>query len=50
MEPVSFTLNDFYFVINPFEFSGMNGVITMIQDAVAVTFQHSDEGIYRSIV
>ena len=50
MEPICLTLDNLYFIINPFEFSGMNGVITMIQDAVAVTFQHSDEGIYRSIV
>ena len=36
MESICFTFNNFYFVIDPFEFTGMNGVIAVIEDSVAI--------------
>lgn len=37
MEPICFTFNNFYLVINPFEFTGMNGVIAVVDDSVTIT-------------
>ena len=39
METIGFTFNDFYLVIHPFKFSGMNGVIAVIEDAISIVFQ-----------
>ena len=40
MKAVGFTFNDFYFVINPFQFTGMDRVFTMVQNAIAMAFKH----------
>ena len=40
MEPISFSFNDFDFVVNPFDFASMNGVVAMIDDAVTVAIKH----------
>ena len=37
MEPICFAFNNFYFVIDPFEFTGMNGVIAVVEDSVTIT-------------
>ena len=37
MESVSFTFNNFYFVIDPFKFTGMNGVIAVVKNAVTIS-------------
>ena len=37
MESISFTFNDFYLVIDPFKFAGMNGVIAVVNDTVAIS-------------
>ena len=42
MEPISFTLDDFYFVVDPFKFSVVNGVVTMVQDPVPISLQGFD--------
>lgn len=36
MEPICFTFNNFYLVIDPFEFPGMNGVIAVVEDPVTI--------------
>ena len=36
MESISFTFNNFYFIVDPFEFAGMNGVIAVIEDPVTI--------------
>ena len=50
MEPISLTLYDLYFVINPFKFSVMDRVLAVIQDAIAISLKHFDKGVYRSVV
>jgi hypothetical protein len=36
--PIGFTFDDFNFVVDSFQFTGMNGVVTVIEDPVSVTF------------
>ena len=50
MEPIGFSFNDLYFIIHPFKFSVVNGVIAVIQDTVAMSFQHIGKGIHRRVV
>jgi len=50
VEPISFTLYDFFFIINPFKFSVMDRVLAMVQDAIAISLKHFDKGVYRSVV
>ncbi len=45
MKAVGFTFNDFDFVINPLQFTGMDWIFTMVQDAIAMTFKHFYEAI-----
>ena len=40
VKTISFTFNDLNLVINPFQFSSMNGIVTMIKDAIAMAFKH----------
>ena len=40
MEAIGFALYDFNFVINPFEFAGVDSVMAMIKDAITVSLQH----------
>lgn len=37
MKAVSLALDDFDLVVHPFQFAGMDRVITVVEDAVAVT-------------
>ena len=37
MEPISFTLEDLYFVIDPFKFSVVNRVVTVVKDPVPIS-------------
>jgi hypothetical protein len=46
VEPIGFSFNDLYFVIHPFKFSGVNGVIAVIKDAVPVSLQHFGKGVH----
>jgi len=50
MEAVGFTFNDFDFIINPFQFAGMDGIFTMVQDAIAMAFKHFCKACKRSII
>lgn len=50
MEPIRFTLNDLYLVIDPFKFSRMNGVIAVIENTVLVSFQRIGKGIDRRMI
>lgn len=40
VKAISFTFNDFNFVINPFQFTGMDGILTMVKDAITMAFKH----------
>ena len=45
MKAVGFTFNDFDFIINPFQFTGMDGILTMVQNAIAMAFKHFYEAV-----
>jgi hypothetical protein len=45
MRAVDFTFNDFDFVINPLQFTGMDWIFTMVQDAIAMVFKHFYEAV-----
>ena len=38
MKSVGFTFDDFDFVIHPFQLSGVDRIITVIEDAVSISF------------
>jgi hypothetical protein len=50
MITIGFTFNDFDFVINPFQFTGMDGIFAMIQDAIAIAFEHFYEAVESAII
>jgi hypothetical protein len=50
MKAVGFTFNDFDFVINPLQFTGMDWIFTMVQDAIAMAFKHFNEAVERAII
>ena len=45
MESIGFTLYDFNFIINAFEFAGVDRILAMIKDAITVSIQHFGKGI-----
>ncbi len=50
MESIGFSFNNLYFVIQPFKLFGVNGVIAVIEDAVAMTLKHRGKGVHRLVV
>jgi len=50
MEPISFTFYNLNLVINAFQLSGMNGVLAVIQDAIAISIKHIGKGVHRPVV
>ena len=40
MKAIGFSFNNFDFIIHPFQFSIMDGIVTMIKDAIAISFKH----------
>ena len=50
MEPVSFTFYNLNFIIKPFQISGMNGVLAVIQDAITISVKHIGKGVHRLVV
>jgi len=50
MESISFTLDDLYFVINPFESAGADRVSAVIENTISISIQHPGKGVYRAIV
>jgi len=50
VEPISFSFYDLYFVIDPFKFSGMDGILAVIQDAIAISIKHFNKGVHRPVV
>ena len=39
MESISFSLDDFDLVVHPFDFAGMDGVITVVNNTVTMAFK-----------
>jgi hypothetical protein len=50
MKSISFSFDNFDLIINPFEFTGMNFIIAVIQDSVAVFCKHICKRIHDRIV
>ncbi len=50
MKPISFSFDNFDLIINPFEFTGMNFIVAVIQDSVAVFCKHICKFIHDGIV
>ena len=50
MKTVSLAFNDLDFIIHPFEFTGMDRVVTVINDSVAIAFQHTRKSVYRGVL
>ena len=50
MKAVGLAFNDFDFVVNPFQFTGMDGIFTMVQDAIPMAFKHFYEAVQRAII
>ena len=50
VKSICFTLNDLYFVIHTFEFSGVNGVVAVVEDTVAMSFKHVGKVVHRRLV
>ena len=47
VKSVCFTFDDFDFVIHTFQLSGVDRIITMIEDAVSISFQHPGKACHR---
>ena len=45
VEAVSFSFNDLDFVIDPFQFAGVDGVIAVVEYPVAMTLEHFGEAV-----
>ena len=45
MKAVGSTFNDLNFVIYPFEFTVMDRIFTMVQDAITMAFKHFHEAV-----
>jgi hypothetical protein len=50
VESICFALYDLYFIVNPFEFAGMNGVIAVVEDSVTITIQHLGKAAQGPII
>jgi hypothetical protein len=49
MKTVGFALNDFDFIIHAFQLTGMERIITVVEDTVAVPIEHIGELGHRLI-
>ena len=45
MKAICFPFNDFDFIINPFQLTIMDGMFTVIKDAITMVFKHFYEAI-----
>jgi hypothetical protein len=50
MKTIGFSFNDFDFIVHSFQNTGMEWVITVIDEAIAVSFQSVDELGYGSVL
>ena len=50
MKTISFAFNDFDFVIDPFQFAGIDWIITMVQNTVAIAFNHLSEAVQGAMI
>jgi len=50
MKTIGFTFNDLDFVIHPFQFAGVDGVITMVQNTIAVSLKHFGKRVQGAMI
>ena len=50
MKPIGFTFNDLDFVIHPFQSASMDGILTMVQDAIAMAFKHRCKAVQSTMI
>jgi len=50
MKAVGLTLDELDLVVHPFQFAGVDGVLTVIEDAVAVTLQHLGKRVQGAVI
>ena len=50
VESICLTFNDLYLVIHPFEFPGVNGVVAVVENTVAMSFKHVGKVVHRRLV
>ena len=50
MEAVGLALDDLDLVVDPFEFPRMDGVVTVVEDPIAVSLQHVGKGAQRFVL
>jgi hypothetical protein len=50
VKAVGLALDDFDLVVHSLQFSGVDGVVTVVQDAVAVTFQHLCKFVQGAVI
>jgi len=50
MKTIGLTFNDLDFVIHPFQFASMDGILTMVQDAIAMAFEHVCEAVQSTMI
>jgi len=45
MKAISFTFDDFDFIINPFQLTGMDGIFTMAKNTITMAFKHFHKAV-----
>ncbi len=50
MKAVCFSFDDFDLVVDPLQFTGVDGVITVVQDAVAMTIEHLSKFVQGAVI
>jgi len=50
MKTIGFTFNDLDFVINPFQLTSMEGILTMVQNAIAMAFKHFYKAVQSAMI
>jgi hypothetical protein len=50
IKSVDFTFNEFDFVIHPFLYPSTEGILTLVQDAIAMAFKHVCEAVQSAMI
>jgi len=50
MKAVGLALDDFDLVVHPFQLAGVDGVVTVVQDAVAMTIEHLSKFVQGAVI
>jgi len=50
MRTISLAFNEFDFVIHPFQSASMDGILTMVHDAIAMAFKHVCKSVQSTMI